>query len=148
MLMGMCFHKSDIYQSTVAPNCFESNINSWCPDFFQKPFCLVSGMKLTLSDVKSLLPDKSYIQVWYRTCSCHFKCIFFKDFCTDTFVIWMLYECLKQNVSQRIIFTLKTHLFTINASIKEHVFWPKHIMLFNTNSLEQFTHLFEIIKYF
>ena len=33
------------------------------------------------------------------------------------------------------------------ASVKEHVFSPKHIVLFNTNSLEQFTHMFEIIKY-
>ena len=28
----------------------------------------------------------------------------------------------------------------------EHMFWPKHIILFNTNNLEQFTHMFEIIK--
>ena len=38
-------------------------------------------------------------------------------------------------------------IFRTKASVKEHVFWPKHIVLFNTNSLEQFTHMFEIIKY-
>ena len=37
--------------------------------------------------------------------------------------------------------------FKTKASVKEHVFWPKHIILFNTNSLEQFTHMLEIIRY-
>ena len=41
----------------------------------------------------------------------------------------------------------KIFIFRTKASVKEHVFWPKYIVLFNTNSLEQFTHMFEIIKY-
>ena len=40
----------------------------------------------------------------------------------------------------------KIFCFKTKASVKEHVFWPKHIILFNTNILEQFTHMFEIIK--
>ena len=44
MLMDMCLPKFDIYQTTLAPNCFKSHTNSRCPDFFQKRF---------LSDVRS-----------------------------------------------------------------------------------------------
>lgn len=32
----MASPKFDIYEGTVAPNCFESKTNSWCPDFFSK----------------------------------------------------------------------------------------------------------------
>ena len=42
--MDMYFPKFDIYQSTVAPNCFKNHANSWCPDFLQKN---------VLSDVRS-----------------------------------------------------------------------------------------------
>ena len=38
MLMDMCLPKFDIYQNTLAPNCFKSHTNSRCPDFFQKMF--------------------------------------------------------------------------------------------------------------
>ena len=40
--------KFDIYQSTVAQNCFKSHKNSWCSDFFQKK----KKKKKKLSDVK------------------------------------------------------------------------------------------------
>ena len=36
--------KFDIYQDTLASNCFKSFTNSWCPEFFQKK---------VLSDVRS-----------------------------------------------------------------------------------------------
>ena len=36
MLMDMCLPEYEIYKGTVAPNCFKSHKNSWCPDFFQK----------------------------------------------------------------------------------------------------------------
>ena len=35
MLRDMCSAKLVIYQWKVAPNCFKSYKNSWCPDFFQ-----------------------------------------------------------------------------------------------------------------
>ena len=60
--------KFDICQGTVAPNCFKSHTNSSRPDFFEKKFSLMSGLKFTLSTVTSFLPDnlsglkKSYIQ--------------------------------------------------------------------------------------
>ena len=44
MLMDTCLRKFDIYQSTVAQNCFKSHTNSRRPDFFQNKF---------LSDVQS-----------------------------------------------------------------------------------------------
>ena len=31
---GLYLPKFDIYQVTVAPNCFKSHTNSWYPDFF------------------------------------------------------------------------------------------------------------------
>ena len=58
MLMGMCSPTFNIYQGAVAPNCFKSHTNSWCPDFFQKKkLCLMSGMKFTFSDLTLFLPD-------------------------------------------------------------------------------------------
>ena len=67
MLMDMCFPEFANYQGTVASNCFKSHTNSRCPDFFQKKVCLVSGLKFTLCDVTSVLPEnlswlKNYIQ--------------------------------------------------------------------------------------
>ena len=51
------WHKFDIYQSTVAPNCFKSHTNSWCLDFFQiKNVFLISDMKSILSDKISFSP--------------------------------------------------------------------------------------------
>ena len=44
MLMDMFLPKFDIFQDTVAPNCFKSYTNSWWPDFF---------LKKVLSDVRS-----------------------------------------------------------------------------------------------
>ena len=35
MRMVMSLPNFDIYQGTGATNCFKSNINSWCPHFFQ-----------------------------------------------------------------------------------------------------------------
>ena len=55
--MDMCLPEFDTYQGTVAPNCFKSHTNSRCPDFFQKNACLVSGLKFTLCDVTSILPE-------------------------------------------------------------------------------------------
>ena len=50
--------KLDNYQCTVAPNCFKNHTNSWCHDFIQKKkFCLISGLKFTLSDVTLFLPN-------------------------------------------------------------------------------------------
>ena len=49
----MCLPKFDIYQGTVAQNCFRSHTNSWCPDFFQKKSCRMSGLKFTLFDMTS-----------------------------------------------------------------------------------------------
>ena len=38
MLMDMCLPIFDFWYllNTVTPNCFKSNANSWCPDFFKK----------------------------------------------------------------------------------------------------------------
>ena len=36
ILMDMWLPKFDIYQDTVAPNCFKSHTNFWCPDFVQQ----------------------------------------------------------------------------------------------------------------
>ena len=36
MLMDMCLPKFDIYQGTVAPNCFKSPTNSYVLIFFKK----------------------------------------------------------------------------------------------------------------
>ena len=53
--MDICLPKFDIYQGTVAPNCFRSRPN-WCPDFFQKKKKM-SSVKFNLFDVTSFLPD-------------------------------------------------------------------------------------------
>ena len=34
--MDMSLPKFDIYQGAEATNCFESHINSWCPNFFHE----------------------------------------------------------------------------------------------------------------
>ena len=61
ILMDMCLPKFDIYQGTVAPNCFKGHTNSSRPDFFQqKKFCLVFRLKLTLSDVTLFLPENLF----------------------------------------------------------------------------------------
>ena len=36
MLIDMCLPKFNIYQDTVAPNCFNSHTDSWYPDIFLK----------------------------------------------------------------------------------------------------------------
>ena len=54
----MCLPKFNIYQDTVAPNCFKSHTDSWYPDIFlKKTFCLTSGLKFTLSNVTSFPPE-------------------------------------------------------------------------------------------
>ena len=46
------------YEHTVAPTCFKSrHIKFWCPDFFHNELCLMSGLKSSLSDAPSWLPD-------------------------------------------------------------------------------------------
>ena len=57
--MDMYLSKFHIYQCRVAPYCFKSHTSSWCPDFVQKKekFCLMSGLKLALSEVTSFLPN-------------------------------------------------------------------------------------------
>ena len=54
--IDMCLPKFDIFQSKVAQNCFRSHTNSWCPEFFQKKFCLMSDLKLTLSIIMLPFP--------------------------------------------------------------------------------------------
>ena len=56
-LMDMSLSKFDIYQVAGATNCFKIYANSWFPHFFKKKFCLMSGLKFTLSEVTSFLPD-------------------------------------------------------------------------------------------
>ena len=51
--MDMCLPKFDIYQGTVAPECFKSLTNIQI--FFERKFCLMSGLKFTLSDVTLFL---------------------------------------------------------------------------------------------
>ena len=46
-----------------------------------------------------------------RTCSFHFYCNSIESFCIEAFVDWMLFECLKQNASQRINLIIQTHPF-------------------------------------
>ena len=67
MPMGMCLPKFDIYPGTVARNCFKNHANLDALTFFKKKFCLLSGLKFTMPDVISFLPDslselKKYIQ--------------------------------------------------------------------------------------
>ena len=70
MLMDMSLRELDIYQGTGATNCFKSHISSSCSHFFKKKFWLIFGLKFTLADVKSFLPNnlsglkKSYIRAW------------------------------------------------------------------------------------
>ena len=40
MLMDVYLPKFDIYRVRVAPNCFKSHTNFWCPDFFAKEVVL------------------------------------------------------------------------------------------------------------
>ena len=47
MLMNMCLPNFDIYQGTVASNCFKNYTDSRCSDFFQKS---------VLSDIWSEVP--------------------------------------------------------------------------------------------
>ena len=60
----------DICKGTGVTNCFKSHTNSWCPHFFQEKVFLMFGLKFTLSDVTSFLPDnlpglkKNYAQAW------------------------------------------------------------------------------------
>ena len=42
-------HKFDIYQSAVAPNCFKSHTDPWCPNFFNIKKVVLSGV---LSGIK------------------------------------------------------------------------------------------------
>ena len=53
--MDMCLTKFDIYQGTVAPNCFKSYTNSWCLDFLQKR--VLSDVRSEIESVQSFLPD-------------------------------------------------------------------------------------------
>ena len=68
MLMDMSLPKFDIYQGTGAKD-FLKNQTLDVLIFFKEKFCLMSGLKFTLPDVTSFLPDnlsglkKDYIQV-------------------------------------------------------------------------------------
>ena len=75
-----------------------------------------------------------------RTCSFHFYCNSIESFCIEAFVDWMLFECLKQNASQRINLIIQTHPFEgiqknrnsatyplviISRKIAEQIFWER-----------------------
>ena len=68
--MGTCLPKFNIYQGTVASNCFKIPTNSSCPDFFQKKvlpvFCPVWNSPCLLTFLPDDLPrlKKDYIQTW------------------------------------------------------------------------------------
>ena len=70
MLMDMSLSKFDICQGTRATNCFESHTSSWCPHFFKKKFCLMSGLQFTFvwrniaSTGRFVWAQKNYIQTW------------------------------------------------------------------------------------
>ena len=55
--------------------------------------------------------------------------------------IYDLYKPSGQDQKKYKIFRFKN-----KASVKEYVFWPNHIILYNTNNLAQLTNMFEIIK--
>ena len=56
--MEMPLPKFNIYKGRVVPNCFRSQTNSWCPDFFEKKkIYLMPGLKSTFFDVILFLPD-------------------------------------------------------------------------------------------
>ena len=52
-----CLPEFDAYQGAAAPSYFKSHTYSWCPYFFQKKVFPMSGLKFTLIDVTSVLPD-------------------------------------------------------------------------------------------
>ena len=61
MLMNMCLPKFDVYQGTLTPNYFKSYTQTLdVLHLFQKTFCLMSGLKLTLRDVTSFLRDNLF----------------------------------------------------------------------------------------
>ena len=88
---NICLPQFDIYQSTVATNCFKNHTNSWCPDFFQTKI---------LSDVRSkiCLAWRNYRNYrFYRTIYPSLnKCILFrleKNLINCfTLVDWFLWE--------------------------------------------------------
>ena len=57
MLMDMSLPKCDIYQGTVATNCFKTQKILKSSVFFKKRFCLMSGLKFNLSGVTWFLLD-------------------------------------------------------------------------------------------
>ena len=66
MSMDMSLPKFGIHEGTGATNCFRSLINCCCPHFFQEKFCLMSGLKFTLSDVTSFLPNNLFeLKIFY-----------------------------------------------------------------------------------
>ena len=57
MLIDMCLLKFDIYQSTVASNCFKSHVKSRYSDFFQTKLLSNVRSEIQLVRVTSVLPD-------------------------------------------------------------------------------------------
>ena len=55
--MDICLPRFDIYQEMIDTNCFKSYASSWCLGFLEKKFFLRSGLKFTLSDVTTFLPE-------------------------------------------------------------------------------------------
>ena len=68
--MDMCLPKFDIYQSTLAFNCFKSHTYSWCPDRFQKRVFsdarseIQSARRNVVPNRKSDRALKNCIQAW------------------------------------------------------------------------------------
>ena len=72
MLMDMYFlPEFDAYQGPIAPSYFKSHANSWYSYFFQKKVCLMSGLKFTLFDVTSVLPENlsGLKKNYFQTCT-------------------------------------------------------------------------------
>ena len=53
----MCLPKFDNYQGIGVTIYFKSHTNFDVLNFFKKKFCLMPGLKFTLPDVTSFLPD-------------------------------------------------------------------------------------------
>ena len=70
MLMVMCLPEFDIYQGTVALNCLKApQTLHILIIIFIFLNCLKSGMKFTLSDVTSFLPDsQAELKKYTRVC--------------------------------------------------------------------------------
>ena len=127
MLMDMCLPKFDIYQGTVAPNCFKNHTNSRCPDFFsRKKKKIIFKPDLIVKFHYNIAFSHNFIPIISKPTQDHILTIYFYSK-IDTrmlkvdiwghFPIFFTSKSINVKTSQDMVFVIKRDINSVTLSL-------------------------------